>query len=711
MAELERVPEGAIRAFSTRRQSLIEHMAARGTEGFAAARVAALATREAKEQVDLPRLRLEWQARAAEHGLGRRALETLVAERSRSRDPVEWEQLAGRLLGPDGLTARQTTFTLPELVQAVAGSLPAGATVEQLVELVGELSRFPGVQRVEPGEPGRAARFTTRELLEVERKALELALSGRDDDAPRPDEPTLLRTLLASRTLSNEQRHLVREASLSPDRVVCVAGVAGAGKTAALRVLADAYRRSDVAVVGAAPSGRAADELAAATGITSSTLHRLLFDVREYRLPHRCVLVVDEAGMAETRVLAPLLRLVEQADGKALLVGDPGQLPAVGAGGLYPALCEQLGAISLADNRRQLELCERQALARLRVGDPEPYLAYIARHDRLAVDDDPLQAKERLLADWWRAAEYDIARSVMLAYRRNDVAELNQAAHALMLRSGRLGDEAMQLPGREFRVGDRVLCRLNAPRLGVRNGTRGTIVDLHSTGLTLRTDAGALCSLPIGYAADQLNHAYALTGHAAQGATVERAFVLLHDEGALREWGYVACSRARVETRIYLADRATERETPLREPETTAPAERASRALARSAGEPLALEQTRAAHNPSARLLAQQRERLDQQRARAADRLAAAQRELEHLGWRNRRQRRLELQTEIAFQQNALQVADERRAQPELAPPRAWQPHTPRREPHELAADRSLRQDRTLEREPLRRGPTLELDR
>ena len=71
MADLVGVPEEAVRAFSTRRQSLLEHMEALGTEGFAAARVAALATREAKEQVDLPRLREQWLARAAEHGLGR----------------------------------------------------------------------------------------------------------------------------------------------------------------------------------------------------------------------------------------------------------------------------------------------------------------------------------------------------------------------------------------------------------------------------------------------------------------------------------------------------------------------------------------------------------------------------------------------------------------------------------------------------------------
>ncbi len=88
-------------------------------------------------------------------------------------------------------------------------------------------------------------------------------------------------------------------------------------------------------MLGAAPSGRAADELQSATGIPSRTLHRLLLDAhRDGGLPHRCVLVVDEAGMAETRVLAPLLHAVERAEGKLLLVGDPAQLPAVGAGGL-----------------------------------------------------------------------------------------------------------------------------------------------------------------------------------------------------------------------------------------------------------------------------------------------------------------------------------------------------------------------------------------
>jgi hypothetical protein len=52
MGEIRCVPEAAMRAFSTGRQSLLEHMEALGADGVAASRVAALATREAKEQID-----------------------------------------------------------------------------------------------------------------------------------------------------------------------------------------------------------------------------------------------------------------------------------------------------------------------------------------------------------------------------------------------------------------------------------------------------------------------------------------------------------------------------------------------------------------------------------------------------------------------------------------------------------------------------------
>jgi conjugative relaxase-like TrwC/TraI family protein len=711
MGELVEIPDEATRAFSTRRQSLLEHMEALGTEGFAASRVAALATREAKDQVDLPRLREEWKARAAEHGLGRRELEALAREQQAAHGRLGPEQLTAELFGHHGLTATQTTFTMPELVRAVAGSLRQGATVDELVLTAEQLSRVRGIELVESDHaPGKPARFTTRELLALEREAVGVAVAGRTSDAPQPDRKTLLRSLLQARELTNEQRRLVLDASTSPDRVVCVIGAAGAGKTTALRALADAHREQQLTVLGAAPSGRAADELEQATDIPSRTLHRLLLEAhREGGLPHRCVLLVDEAGMAETRVLAPLLELVDRAQGKALLVGDPAQLPAVGAGGLYPALCERLGALELLDNHRQRQPIERHALDQMRHGDPEPYLAHAARRGRLQVADDPTAAKQRLLEDWWQSAQHDLDQTVMLAYRRADVRALNEAAHELMLRAGRLGPEAVELGEREIRVGDRVLCRQNDSTLGVRNGTRATVSALDDDALTLHADNGATRQVPLAYVRDHLEHGYALTGHATQGATLERAYVLLPDHGAIQEWGYVACTRARSETHLYLAEHDTiERETPLRDRDPTTAPERTARALERSAAEPLALDQTPERHHANVRLHARRHEQLEWQRARAADRLATAQRELKQLGWWSRGGRRFELEREITLQQTALRGFDENRAELARTPPRVPRIPLLGRRRDDLAPTRSLRPEppgrRTLQREPPGRG-------
>ena len=660
MAELEGVPEDVVRAFSTRRQALLEHMEARGTDGFAASRVAALATREAKEQVDLPRLREEWEARAAEHGLGRRELRALAGQPHLASRALDLAEVVEQLLGRDGLTAKQTTFTMPELVRAVAGAVRRGATADKVLEAADNLATFPGVELVERERaPGRPARFTTRELLDVERATLEIALAGRYVGGPRALPGRVCMEERAG--LTEEQRTLVREACMSRDRIVCAVGVAGSGKTTALRVLGAAYREAGIPVLGAAPSGRAADELASATGVRSSTMHRLLLDAQlEGGLPRGCVVVVDEAGMAETRTLGPLLRLVDDAGGKAILVGDPGQLPAVGAGGLFAALCERLGAIGLSENRRQQDPAERDALTLLRTGNPEPYLAQAASSGRLHLEDEATSAKRRLLEDWWPEAERDPGGTVMLAYRRGDVRELNDAARELMLRAGRLGPEALQLGRREFRVGDRAICRRNDTRCDVRNGTRGTVVDLDLAGraLMLRTDAGDLHRINSVYAVEHLDHAYALTGHAAQGATVDRAFILLRDEGALREWGYVACSRARTETRLYGTGETLEGEQHGTLVAPLDPSARLASALERSGAEQLASAQTQPDTSEVTRRAQERHRRQREQTLETAERrLSTAQEQLRNLGRLGHRRQRAELQAEIAHQGTVVRLA------------------------------------------------------
>jgi hypothetical protein len=102
----------------------------------------------------------------------------------------------------------------------------------------------------------------------------------------------------------------------------------------------------------------------------------------------------------------------------------------------------------------------------------------------------------------------------------------------------------------------------NDLRLGVHNGDRGRVTAVNRSAGALRValgdreavlDASFLASATR-EGEPTLVHGYAITGHIAQGLTVDHAFVLA-DEGIKREWAYVALSRGRQSNRLYLSER------------------------------------------------------------------------------------------------------------------------------------------------------------
>jgi ATP-dependent exoDNAse (exonuclease V) alpha subunit len=381
MGEISGVPEEVRLAFSQRRQEIVAHQLERGTDGWRAAQVAALATRTSKQPVDLAALRADWHDRAAALGFGPREIAHVIGQSAwRAPRQGELRGIAAGLMGPSGLTEKQATFSDPELIRAWAAALTQGAPVESVERLARDFRRLAGVVDVElSATPGLPSRYTTRELRRHEEQALQHVRDGRR----RTDAPTVPLAAVANAlcdqptALSDEQQRMVFHVCSTPDRAVCVVGHAGAGKTTALRAVREAHDLAGTSIIGCAPSAIAAQKLEDETGIQSTTIHRLLADLGRYgELPEGCVVVLDEASMAETRVLAPLLEHVANAWGKLVLVGDPAQLPAVGAGGLFRAIADETGAVELTENRRQPDAAEQDALRSLRDGRRHEYLAW-----------------------------------------------------------------------------------------------------------------------------------------------------------------------------------------------------------------------------------------------------------------------------------------------------------------------------------------------
>jgi hypothetical protein len=108
----------------------------------------------------------------------------------------------------------------------------------------------------------------------------------------------------------------------------------------------------------------------------------------------------------------------------------------------------------------------------------------------------------------------------------------------------------------------------------------------------LNTDRGDTVEIGGAYLnAGHVHHAYALTGHRAQGITVDRAFVLATGDGRTQEWGYVALSRAREQTRVYITDQQREPESHFHELDDRPATTRVAQALETSATENLATNQ------------------------------------------------------------------------------------------------------------------------
>lgn len=137
---------------------------------------------------------------------------------------------------------------------------------------------------------------------------------------------------------------MVEALCLSGRPLDVVIGRAGAGKTFTLDAVREAFKQSDHRVIGASLAARAARELQSGAGIRSTTAHSLHADIEagRRRLGPGDVLVIDEAGMLGTVMMADLVDKAHRAEAKVILVGDPKQLPPIEAGGLFASLAQRI---------------------------------------------------------------------------------------------------------------------------------------------------------------------------------------------------------------------------------------------------------------------------------------------------------------------------------------------------------------------------------
>ncbi|MBY5733918.1 Ti-type conjugative transfer relaxase TraA, partial [Rhizobium leguminosarum] len=515
-------------------------------------------------------------------------------------DLARRQEMADRLLADPALLLKQlgnerSTFDERDIAKALHRTVddPADfANIRARLMASDDLIMLKP-QQVDPetGKVAEPAVFTTREILRIEydmaRSAQVLseqkgfavpsryfAAAVKSVEAGDPDKPFKL-----DAEQINAISHITGDSGIA-----AVVGLAGAGKSTLLAAARVAWEGEGRRVIGAALAGKAAEGLEDSSGIRSRTLAswELIWANGHETLHRGDVLVIDEAGMVSSQQMARVLKLMEQAGAKVVLVGDAMQLQPIQAGAAFRAITERIGFAELAGVRRQREEWAREASRLFARGEIEKGLDAYAGHGHLVEAETRAETIDRIVADWTEARKQAIRNStvvaddgrlrgdelLVLAHTNQDVKRLNEALRSVMSGEGALGEGRSfrtERGAREFAVGDRIIFLENArflepraPRLGpqyVKNGMLGTVV---STGdkrgdtlLTVRLDNGR----DVVISEDSyrnVDHGYAATIHKSQGATVERTFVLA--TGMMdQHLTYVSMTRHRDRADLYAA--------------------------------------------------------------------------------------------------------------------------------------------------------------
>ena len=332
-------------------------------------------------------------------------------------------------------------------------------------------------------------------------------------------------------------------------QVMLLTGGPGTGKTTSLRGVLALFDAMGLDTALAAPTGRAAKRLGETCGQEAYTIHRLLetrFDSVTGQLvfahdqddPLKVdAVIVDETSMVDITLMSALLAGL-RSDCRLVLVGDPNQLPSVGPGCLLADLLKSgiIPAISLIEIFRQAAMSAivRSAheihhgiVPQLRSFDGDFF--FLKRyHPQKAVDTIVELVQTRLPTKMGIPSHQVQVLSPTRKYPTGTV-NLNRELQAA-LNPPAPGKPEKAFGSVTFRLGNRVMqvknnydvMWLDAQKgesgLGIFNGDIGQIVSVEPGGGSLTVDFDGKQVLYTPEALGELELAYAVTVHKAQGS-------------------------------------------------------------------------------------------------------------------------------------------------------------------------------------------------
>jgi conjugative relaxase-like TrwC/TraI family protein len=584
--------------YSKRRGEIVAGLAA---GQFQTAAVAAIGTRQGKGDWSRADALAAWQAGFATHGL--------TVERIKQAPPPDERPPRTNAEILANLLAMQSYFSARELRQALweeaqFATLPAGtdlghwidARANQLLQssdlLEAQLPDGSTASRLRSATGDEEPIFTTRSLLRRE-IALDDAVAGLGQTRRHAvgwDEAKVIvegheqikttearaEAVAEGKPLPenfcwayrDDQKAAIAQVLAGPD-IGFIQAFAGTGKTTAAAAMIEVWRTKGMKVVALAPSNKAAGQLSDDCHLTGNdkalTVDAFLLSKARDAVNANTALFVDEASMLGFDHAEALINLARERGCKIVFQGDKEQLPSVARGRFFANCIEKrLGteAAELTVITRQREEWARAATNAAARGDFATTMAMLDTHGLIHADGTDEAVLDRIARDHL-ADPRPVDQKMIVASRNADVAMLNARIRQALVEGGLISGGVPCMAGKERRqpimigVGDRLIFTdtLKAGRKKVAvNGAIGTVQSAEATdeGVRVRVLLDGQRDPVVFNARDfaAFQHAYAISIHKSQGATVESCRYLF-SEFVSSELAYVGMSRHRDNFGLY----------------------------------------------------------------------------------------------------------------------------------------------------------------
>ncbi|WP_334023212.1 AAA family ATPase [Burkholderia gladioli] len=455
----------------------------------------------------------------------------------------------------ENLTNRSPKFTRNDLIRDIAKyrglGVEAAWTADAMLRDHPDIFALPRAA-TNSNSPYDQPTFTLRSLAELEHENMELMRTLIDNRVQTSWVKKLIEQaeIAGSFTFKEEQKEYLQNVFL-PFGVSIVVGLPGTGKSFAMRHAVDIARAKGRKTYGLAPTGKVSSAIAHEAGTDyAATIDKFLIDVDQGKVELQAtdIIFVDEAGMIGTRNYNKLLRAVEAAGAKLVLIGDNNQLDPVSAGNTFNEFIKEhagkpyttiLSEISRQKNQEALEVAKTVSGQKSMVahgGTAQEQLEAWQTEREVATHIveafDLLEATGRVqqynttkqmladVMDRFSKAPETYEQKILLASTNKTVDTLNAQIQAQRAKAGELGAK-VEVAGEEFYVNDRIVIQKNNKE--VKNGDFGTIKEVTKDGfLVIAFDNGQRKT--VNPTKSKINLGYAMTVHKSQGVTKTQTF-------------------------------------------------------------------------------------------------------------------------------------------------------------------------------------------